>query len=233
MATVSLTGSDVRPRGGNPAFCDLPAHDDILLTLRVLCPITPLGRSISDIVIANTADEYDEGELADPTRDNGTESLDAIALWKRKLDLTVGRDGFGTTALGAGTYTYSISPSTKYVTKAGTWTTQAAIDLAYQNEEQDSSTAASTLTLVRTGTAFAITGYQFNTQGQFTVTVDGGAATTVDSGSGSGGRSTVLWSVTGLSNASHTIVVTVLGSHSAGSTNDVRIDRFKVTYVPG
>jgi hypothetical protein len=217
---LNLTGTDARPRGGKPIFTDYPAHDDLLATLRAMAPLTPEGRRIDDIVVATAADEFDEGELADPTRDNSTEVLDAVGLWKRALD-------------GEVPYTYKISTSTHYVTKNGSgWATATGIDLAHHNEEQRSSTAGDTLTLTRTGTAFAFYGTQEPTQGRFSVVIDDREPTVVDAGRGKGGTNTLLWAATGLEEKSHTVVVTVLGEHEKGTTDEVSATKFTVTYIP-
>jgi hypothetical protein len=95
-----------------------------------------------------------------------------------------------------------------------------------------SRTAGSTATFSFTGTALSWVGVKCNVCGIATVSIDGGAPTTVDTaGPAAPGSLTseAVFSVSGLAPGEHIIVISVTGTHSVGSTdNYIALDGFNV-----
>ena len=96
-----------------------------------------------------------------------------------------------------------------------------------------SATNGATATLTFRGTAVSWTGYRGRDGGQASVTVDGGAAVLVDTYSPADKVQATVFTATRLADVSHTLTITVLGTHYVASTGaKVVVDAFDVT-TPG
>ena len=103
----------------------------------------------------------------------------------------------------------------------------------FNSTETTSSTLNSTATLTFTGTSVQWIGTMGPNNGKASVSIDGGAATTVDTYSSTTKRQQLIYTKTGLTNASHTIKITVLGTHDFSATASlVSIDAINVPGSP-
>ncbi len=115
----------------------------------------------------------------------------------------------------------------------GTWARVTGQSGDFNSTETTSSTANSTATLTFTGTSVQWIGTTGTGYGKATVSIDGGAATTVDTYSSTTKRQQLIYTKTGLTNASHTIKITVLGTHDFSATASlVSIDAINVPGSP-
>jgi hypothetical protein len=114
----------------------------------------------------------------------------------------------------------------------GTWARVTNQSGDYNSTETTSSTATSSATVTFTGTSVQWLGTTGPVDGKATVSIDGGAATTVDTYSLTTKRQQLIYTKAGLTNASHTITITALGTHSAGTGNLVSIDAINVPGAP-
>ena len=90
----------------------------------------------------------------------------------------------------------------------------------------------STAKLTFTGTGVKWIGYRDQWSGRAQVYLDGAYKASVDTYSSSGMAQTVVWSASGLSNASHVLSIVVSGSHDRNSGGSwVWVDAFDVTVV--
>jgi hypothetical protein len=136
------------------------------------------------------------------------------------------------TAAGAGTYRFRVqavdaggrggafsTPDTTIVPVDDTagsfspsWTTSSAASF-YRGSHHRGSAAGAVATFTSTGTQIHLIGVKAPTYGRFEVSIDGGAySAPIDAYSSSTHYRQVLYTRTGLSNASHTIRVKVLGT---------------------
>jgi Bacterial Ig domain len=96
-----------------------------------------------------------------------------------------------------------------------------------------STTAGSTATLSFRGTGVTVIGYRGRDAGKASISVDGGAATTVDMYSPVDKIEAVVFTTSGLADVTHSITVTALGTNNGVSTDSkVVVDAFDVT-TPG
>jgi type II secretory pathway pseudopilin PulG len=113
----------------------------------------------------------------------------------------------------------------------GTWLRVTGQSGDFNSTETTSSTLNSTATLSFTGTSVQWIGTTGPNNGKATVSIDGGTATTVDTYSSTTNRQQLIYTKTGLTNASHTIVITVL--HTSSHTGFlVSIDAINVPGSP-
>lgn len=89
----------------------------------------------------------------------------------------------------------------------------------YLQTNHTTSQASATATITFTGTSATLRGAKGPAGGKATVQRDSQPAVTIDTYSATEQRDVALWSESGLSNASHTVLVTVLGTNTAPSTN--------------
>jgi Tfp pilus assembly protein PilV len=116
---------------------------------------------------------------------------------------------------------------------AGTWSLVTGQRGDYNGTETTSSTANSTATVSFTGTSIQWIGTTGRGYGNATVSIDGGAATTVDTYSSSTQRQQLIYTKTGLSNGAHTIKITALGTHDSSSNGSlISIDALNVPGSP-
>jgi hypothetical protein len=101
------------------------------------------------------------------------------------------------------------------------WGTASNVSDLYDGTARWNSTAGSTATFTFTGTSAVIYGVKDADQGIATYSVDGATAKSVDDYSPSRLAGAALFSVTGLSSGTHTITITVTGTHNSASSNDV------------
>ena len=97
----------------------------------------------------------------------------------------------------------------------GTWSRVTGQSGDFNSTETTSSTLNSTATLTFSGTSVQWIGTMGPNNGKASVSIDGGAATTVDTYSSTTKRQQLIYTKTGLTNASHTIKITALGTHGA------------------
>ncbi len=91
-------------------------------------------------------------------------------------------------------------------------------------------TAGRTASVAFTGTQIVLYAVRDVDQGRMTVSVDGGAATTVDDYAATRSASGSVWSSGTLVPGSHTLLVTVLGTKNAASSNTtIALDRVDIT----
>ena len=113
----------------------------------------------------------------------------------------------------------------------GTWSRVTGQSSDFNGTETTSSTLNNSATLTFTGTSVQWIGTTGPLNGTASVSIDGGAATTVDTYSSSTQRQQLIYTKTGLTNASHTIKITVL--HTSSSTGFlVSIDAINVPGSP-
>ena len=125
----------------------------------------------------------------------------------------------------AASYSSTLTPSSWTTYEAETGTFSGGAMLA-------SNEVNATGTFSFTGTAVAWMGVKCNVCGIATVSIDGGAPTTVDTGGVNASpnlTSETVYYASNLAFGSHTLVITVSGAHSANSTNNyVAVDGFWV-----
>jgi hypothetical protein len=114
----------------------------------------------------------------------------------------------------------------------GTWSRITGQAGDFNSTETTSLTANSTATLTFTGTSVQWIGTTGAAYGKASVSIDGGAATTIDTYSATTKRQQLIYTKTGLTNASHTIKITALGTHGSGSANTISIDAINVPGSP-
>jgi len=115
----------------------------------------------------------------------------------------------------------------------GTWSRVTGQSGDFNSTETTSSTLNSTATLSFTGTSIQWIGTTGHGYGKATVSIDGGAATTVDTYSSSTQRQQLIYTKTGLSNGTHTIKITALGTHDSSSNGSlISIDALNVPGSP-
>ncbi|HSC26650.1 MAG TPA: Ig-like domain-containing protein, partial [Vicinamibacterales bacterium] len=121
---------------------------------------------------------------------------------------------------------------------AGAWSLRGAEVAAFSGGAAGSSdSAGATVTVTFSGTAVGWIGLKCNVCGIATVTIDGGAATTVDTAGpaapGSPGlASEPVFTAANLAPGTHTLVITVTGTTSSGGAH-VIVDAFDVTGETG
>jgi Tfp pilus assembly protein PilV len=113
----------------------------------------------------------------------------------------------------------------------GTWSRVTGQSGDFNGTETTSSTLNNTATLTFTGTSVQWIGTTGPLNGKASVSIDGGTATTVDTYSSTTNRQSLIYTKTGLTNASHTITITVL--HTSSHTGFlVSIDAINVPGSP-
>ena len=143
---------------------------------------------------------------------NSSSSSDIIAL----DDAVVNGSSVGTVAVDDGT-----TSGTNYFTYGSNWGTASSVSDLYDGTAHWNSTAGSTATFTFTGTGATIYGVKDVDQGIATYSVDGGTARSVDDHSSTrlGGAS--LFTVSGLTDGTHTITVDVTGTKDSSSSSDI------------
>jgi hypothetical protein len=97
-------------------------------------------------------------------------------------------------------------------TYGGSWSTALSSSL-YRGSHHKSGSAGATYTLTATGSRIYLVGTRGTSYGQLQVSIDGGAySSAIDTYSATSKYRQVLYSKTGLSNATHTIKVRVVGT---------------------
>jgi Tfp pilus assembly protein PilE len=115
----------------------------------------------------------------------------------------------------------------------GTWARVTNQSGDFNSTETTSATANSTATLSFTGTNVQWIGTTGPAYGKASVSIDGGTAITVDTYSSTTKRQQQIWkNPTALTNGTHTIKITALGTHGSGSANTVSIDAINVPGTP-
>ncbi|HEX4402855.1 MAG TPA: hypothetical protein VHZ98_16155 [Galbitalea sp.] len=117
-----------------------------------------------------------------------------------------------------------------HFTYAGSgWGVTTGVSDMYAGTANWNSVAGSTATLTFTGTAIAVHAVRDTDQGKFTIAVDGGSPVIVDDYSSSRNASGIVWSSSTFAEGSHTIVITVTGTHNTSSTgNTVALDSVEI-----
>ncbi|HTJ69672.1 MAG TPA: hypothetical protein VL551_19200 [Actinospica sp.] len=143
---------------------------------------------------------------------NSSSSNDIIAL----DDAVVNGTSVGTTAIDDGT-----TSGTDHFTYGSNWGTATGVSDLYDGTAHWNSTAASTATFTFTGTGATIYGVKDVDQGIATYSVDGGTARSVDDYAKTRVAGAGLFTVSGLSQGTHTITITVTGTKNTSSSNDI------------
>lgn len=119
---------------------------------------------------------------------------------------------FPNTGLGFIPAHYATSEPSKWLTLVGSWNDGDG-SFGVGKKTKTSSTVGNTATFTFTGTGYVIHYVQRSGGGSFSVSVDGGAPTTVNT---NGAASHQKSSQFGLANASHTVVITVTAAGTTG-----------------
>ncbi len=98
------------------------------------------------------------------------------------------------------------------------WGNTPGVPDMYLGTAQWNSASGQTATLAFTGTAATVHAVRDTDQGIMTISVDGGTPTSVDDYASTRLASGVVWTSPTLSSGSHTVVITVTGTHSASSS---------------
>jgi hypothetical protein len=137
-------------------------------------------------------------------------------------------------ATGGGVTRFEENNAAVVANPASAWTLRGAEVAAFGGGAAGSSdTAGATVTFTFSGTAVSWIGLKCNVCGIATVTIDGGAATTVDTAGAaapgsSGLASEPVFTASGLAPGNHTLVITVTGTTTSGGAH-VLVDAFEVT----
>jgi len=127
---------------------------------------------------------------------------------------------------------YTYDDTNAAIPLTGTWLRVSNAAGDYLSTETTSSTANSFATVSFTGTSVQWFGSTGPADGQASVSIDGGAATTIDTYSASAQHQHLIDNITGLTNAAHTLKIIALGTHSASSTaNLISIDAINVPSI--
>lgn len=106
----------------------------------------------------------------------------------------------------------------------------------YQLGNHTTKFTGATATIAFTGTGLRLFGATSNVDGKFTIAIDGGGSTTVDTYSSGSLRGQIVYETSGLSNAAHTAVITTTGTKNASSSDYYvvmdRFDTFQPTVAP-
>lgn len=121
---------------------------------------------------------------------------------------------------------HSIDDASSTIT--GTWT-RATNAVAYGGTDTYSNTTGSTQTFTFSGTQAQLYGVLSNVGGFGTISLDGGAPTTVDFYQYNGMGDSLVYTTPVLANGSHTVTVTVTGVHSESNYTYVALDRLTYT----
>jgi len=138
---------------------------------------------------------------------NSASANDIVAIDSATVTPTVGAIDDGTTS-GATHFGYGSN-----------WGTASGVGDLYDGTAHWNNTAGSTATLSFSGTGAVVYGVKDVDQGMVSFSVDGGAARSVDDYSSTRVPGASLFTVTGLSQGSHSISVTVTGTKNAASSN--------------
>ena len=122
-------------------------------------------------------------------------------------------------AIIAGTPTY-YNNNNAALTYTGSWTYYTA-STDYDDDESYNGTTGNKVTFTFTGNAIQWIGSYAPSHGNATVSLDGGAGTTVDTYEAVANPEQVLYSATGLSQGTHTLTITVAGTKDSGSSGYV------------
>jgi hypothetical protein len=163
---------------------------------------------------------------------SGTHTIKVVVLGKKNLnssDSYVHLDSF---QVRTGTGTIIVPPTVvndSALSYTGTWSSSTTNGTYINSDAHYTNVANNTVSYTFTGTVVQIIGDRDTNHGYGDVTVDGVYEGRFDAYfNGTTGGSKVLWEKDGLSNASHTIKVTVVGAHNASaSDNYVTIDAVK------
>lgn len=221
---------DQRPvKTESSAWAERPSAPDFVAAIQyakdTITPARLKGPS-SFITIGEALDELAEGGALEPTVQDGT-------LWPDLLG-----HARGTKLLTSLTYRHGVRTPSDYTTTTGTWSVATGVTagsaLAYNGEEERSSTAASTLVYTHPNvTQLVLLGETGPDRGICTVQVDGSTVATVDTYSASALVNQTLYTASGLTRGTHTIGVTISGSHSGSSSgNTVGVEAVAATWVP-
>jgi hypothetical protein len=143
---------------------------------------------------------------------NSSSANDIIAL----DDAVLNGSSVGTTAVDDGT-----TSGTNQFTYGSNWGTASSVSDLYDGTAHWNSTAASTATFTFTGTGATIYGVKDVDQGIATYAVDGGTARSVDDHSSTRLAGAPLFTVSGLTNGTHTITIVVTGTKDSSSASDI------------
>jgi hypothetical protein len=119
-------------------------------------------------------------------------------------------------AIVAGNPTY-YNNNNAALTYTGSWT-YATYGTDYAGDESYSATTGNKVTFTFTGNAIQWLGSYASNHGYASVSLDGGAATSVDTYASTSIPQSVLYSATGLSQGTHTLTITVAGTKDSGSS---------------
>ncbi len=152
------------------------------------------------------------GQKGDPSALNDAVEADQATVTEQQ---TVNDQ---TTGTGSLQFNYSSS-----------WTSSSACDGCFGGDEHYTNTANATYSVAFTGTGISVLNGIGPLDGYATFSIDGGSATTVDMYSAQHEDNYQSFSVSGLTRSSHTLTVTVLGTHNSSATNSyVGADRVLV-----
>lgn len=126
-----------------------------------------------------------------------------------------------TSATRPGSTDDAVTTGTDHFTYDSTWGTATGVSDLYDGTAHWSNTAGGTATFTFTGSGVAIHGVRDVDQGIATYSVDGGTAKSVDDYSPTRNPDATLFAVAGLTNASHTITITITGTKNSASSNDI------------
>lgn len=128
----------------------------------------------------------------------------------------------------ASTFPYIDDNDLSIVTYSSGWTHTTGSGY-YDGTATYSSTGGATASFNFTGTGLAVLGMLRTNGGQASISIDGGPPATFDTYANVTRNQAVLYQSGPLSSGAHTVEITVLGTHSAGSTgNSVFLDAFIV-----
>jgi hypothetical protein len=143
---------------------------------------------------------------------NSSSSNDIIAL-----DHAVVNGG----SVGTATVDDGTTSGTNAFTYGSNWGTATGVSDLYDGTAHWNSTAGSTATFTFTGTGATLFGVKDVDQGIATYSVDGGSARSVDDYSTTRLAGAPLFTVSGLTDGTHTITIDVTGTKNSSSSNDI------------
>lgn len=221
---------DPRPQATTQNYGDQPTQPEWQLNLKTQANL--IAVPVAHVVTA-WEELFEEGPGIVPTNQEGTRYLDGLS-WQQT--------GYTPTS-----YTYEISAGNvdggapiaslgRIVHTGSGWVTNfpsGGVTGAHNSDEEVSSTAADTISCSHGALlSMDIVGTTGPDRGKIDVSVDGGAATTVDLYRASATPHDVIWS-SGSMVGQHTVTVTVRGDKNASSSSvQVGIDTFRPTYNP-
>jgi len=143
---------------------------------------------------------------------NSSSSSDIIAL----DDAVVNGSSVGTATVDD-----AATSGTNHFTYGSNWGAATGVSDLYDGTAHWNSTSGSTATFTFTGTGATIYGAKDVDQGIATWSVDGGTARSVDDYSSSRLAGAPLFTVSGLSDSTHTVTIDVTGTKNSSSSSDI------------